>query len=56
MVFSGVRAILPHILSGGLRAVPIGSLRRFSAIPSVPMFDEITRYAKVNQAAGIKPL
>jgi len=56
MIFSGVRALLPRIQSGRRRAVAIGSLPRFSAIPSVPTFDEITRYAKVNEAAGIKPL
>ncbi|HET9663781.1 MAG TPA: tripartite tricarboxylate transporter substrate binding protein [Burkholderiales bacterium] len=40
MIFSGVPALVPHIQSGRLRAVAIGSLRRFQAIPDVPTFDE----------------
>jgi tripartite-type tricarboxylate transporter receptor subunit TctC len=40
MIFSGVPALVPHIQSGRLRAVAIGSLKRFSAIPEVPTFDE----------------
>jgi len=40
MVFSGVPALVPHIQSGRLRAIAIGSLKRFSAIPEVPTFDE----------------
>lgn len=40
MVFSGVPALVPHIQSGRLRALAIGSLKRFSAIPQVPTFDE----------------
>ena len=36
----GVPALAPHIQSGRLRAIAIGSLKRFSAIPSVPTFDE----------------
>lgn len=40
MLFVGVPALLPHIQSGRLRAVAIGSLKRFSAIPEVPTFDE----------------
>ena len=40
MIFSGVPSLLPHIQSGRLRAVAIGSLKRFSAIPNVPTFDE----------------
>jgi tripartite-type tricarboxylate transporter receptor subunit TctC len=40
MLFSGVPALLPHIQSGRLRAVAIGSMKRFSAIPDVPTFDE----------------
>ena len=31
---------MPHIQSGRLRAVAIGSLKRFQAIPEVPTFDE----------------
>ncbi|HEX6006543.1 MAG TPA: tripartite tricarboxylate transporter substrate binding protein [Burkholderiales bacterium] len=40
MIFSGVPALVPHIQSGRLRAVAIGSLKRFQAIPEVPTFDE----------------
>ncbi|MGQ0524563.1 MAG: tripartite tricarboxylate transporter substrate binding protein [Betaproteobacteria bacterium] len=40
MIFSGVPALVPHIQSGRLRAVAIGSLKRFQAIPDVPTFDE----------------
>ena len=40
MIFSGVPALVPHIQSGRLRAVAIGSLKRFPAIPDVPTFDE----------------
>jgi len=40
MIFSGVPALLPHIESGRLRAIAIGSLKRFSALPKVPTFDE----------------
>jgi tripartite-type tricarboxylate transporter receptor subunit TctC len=40
MIFSGVPALVPFIQSGRLRAVAIGSLKRFSAIPEVPTFDE----------------
>jgi tripartite-type tricarboxylate transporter receptor subunit TctC len=40
MIFSGVPALVPHIQSGRLRAVAIGSLQRFRAIPDVPTFDE----------------
>jgi len=40
MIISGVPALLPHIQSGRLRAIAIGSLKRFSAIPKVPTFDE----------------
>ena len=40
MVFSGVPALIPHIQSGRLRAMAIGSLKRFTAIPDVPTFDE----------------
>jgi len=41
LVFSGVPALLPHLQSGRLRAVAIGSLRRFPALPEVPTFDEL---------------
>ena len=40
MIFSGVPALIPHIQSGRLRAIAIGSLKRFTAIPEVPTFDE----------------
>ncbi len=40
MMFSGVPALIPHIQSGRLRAIAIGSLKRFAAIPEVPTFDE----------------
>ena len=40
MMFSGVPALLPHIHSGRLRAIAIGSLKRFSALPDAPTFDE----------------
>ena len=40
MIFSGVPALVPFIQSGRLRAVGIGSLKRFPAIPDVPTFDE----------------
>jgi tripartite-type tricarboxylate transporter receptor subunit TctC len=40
MIFSGVPALVPFIQSGRLRAVGIGSLKRFVAIPEVPTFDE----------------
>jgi tripartite-type tricarboxylate transporter receptor subunit TctC len=40
MIFSGVPALIPHIQSGRVRAIAIGSLKRFPAIPNVPTFDE----------------
>jgi len=40
MMFSGVPAIVPQVQSGRLRAIAIGSLKRFAAIPEVPTFDE----------------
>ncbi len=40
MVFSGVPALVPHIQSARLRAIAIGSLKRFPALPEVPTFDE----------------
>jgi tripartite-type tricarboxylate transporter receptor subunit TctC len=40
LIFSGVTAPLPHFKSGRLRAIGIGSLKRFPAIPEVPTFDE----------------
>jgi tripartite-type tricarboxylate transporter receptor subunit TctC len=40
MIFSGVPALVPHIQSGRVRAIAIGSLKRFPALPNVPTFDE----------------
>ena len=40
MIFSGVTAPIPHLKSGRLRAIAIGSRKRFPAIPDVPTFDE----------------
>ncbi len=40
MNISGVPVLVPHIKSGRVRAVGIGSLKRFPAIPDVPTFDE----------------
>ena len=40
MGISGVPVLVPHIKSERLRAVGIGSLKRFPAIPDVPTFDE----------------
>ncbi len=40
MIFSGVPALIPHIKSGRIRSVAIGSPKRFAAIPGVPTFDE----------------
>ena len=33
-------ALLPHVQSGRLRAIAIGSLKRLPALPHVPTFDE----------------
>ena len=40
MILSGVPALVPHIQSGRLRGVAIGSMKRFPALPNVPTFDE----------------
>ncbi len=40
MIFSGVPALIPHIKSGRIRSVAIGSPKRFAAVPEVPTFDE----------------
>ena len=40
MLISGVPVLVPHIKSVRVRAVGIGSLKRFPAIPDVPTFDE----------------
>ena len=39
MIFSGVPALVPHIRSGRIRAIAIGSPKRFAAVPEVPTFD-----------------
>jgi tripartite-type tricarboxylate transporter receptor subunit TctC len=40
MTFSGVPALVPHIESGRLRGIAIGSSKRFPALPNLPTFDE----------------
>jgi len=40
MMFSGVPVVIPPIQSGRLRAIGIGSFKRFAAIPEVPTLDE----------------
>jgi tripartite-type tricarboxylate transporter receptor subunit TctC len=40
MIFSGVPLLVPHIQAGRIRAIAIGSLKRFPAIPNVPTMDE----------------
>jgi tripartite-type tricarboxylate transporter receptor subunit TctC len=40
MNISGVPVLVPHIKSGRMRAIGIGSLKRFAAIPEVPTFHE----------------
>ena len=40
LMFSGVTLVVPPIQSGRLRAIGIGSLKRFPALPQVPTFDE----------------
>jgi len=40
MIFSGVPALIPQLESGRLRAIAIGSLKRFPALPQVPTLDE----------------
>lgn len=40
MIFAGGPAAKPHIESGRLRAIAIGSLQRFASLPQVPTFDE----------------
>ena len=40
MIFTGGPALKPHIESGRLRPLAIGSLRRFAALPQLPTFDE----------------
>jgi tripartite-type tricarboxylate transporter receptor subunit TctC len=40
MIFSGVPLLVPHIEAGRIRAIGIGSLKRFPALPAVPTIDE----------------
>ena len=40
MIFNGVPSVLPHIQSGRVRGIAIGSLKRFPALPNLPTFDE----------------
>ena len=40
MIFSGVPLLVPHIQAGRIRAIGIGSLKRFPALPAVPTIDE----------------
>jgi len=40
MIFSGVPLLVPHIQGGRIRAIGIGSLKRFPALPQVPTIDE----------------
>jgi tripartite-type tricarboxylate transporter receptor subunit TctC len=40
MVFSGVPLLVPHIQAGRIRAIGIGSLKRFPALPDVPTINE----------------
>jgi tripartite-type tricarboxylate transporter receptor subunit TctC len=40
MIFSGVPLLIPHIQGGRIRAIAIGSLKRFPALRAVPTFDE----------------
>jgi tripartite-type tricarboxylate transporter receptor subunit TctC len=40
MIFTGGPALMPHMERGRLRALAIGSLKRFPSLPQVPTFDE----------------
>ena len=40
MIFSGVPLLVPHIEAGRIRAIGIGSMKRFRALPNVPTIDE----------------
>jgi len=40
MIFNGVPSVLPLIQSNRVRAIAIGSLKRFGALPNLPTFDE----------------
>jgi tripartite-type tricarboxylate transporter receptor subunit TctC len=58
MMFSGVPVLRPHIESGRLRAIAIGSLTRFPALPSVPTFHEsgLKGYEVVTFAGLMAPI
>jgi tripartite-type tricarboxylate transporter receptor subunit TctC len=58
MIISGVPALLPHIRSGKLRAIAIGSLKRFAAIPEVPTFNEagLPGYQSTNWFGLLAPI
>ena len=40
MILSGVPLLVPHLQAGRIRAIAIGSMQRFTALPDVPTFDE----------------
>src|SRR5262249_55670766 len=40
MAFSDITPVLPHLTSGGLRALAITRLRRSALLPDLPTFDE----------------
>jgi tripartite-type tricarboxylate transporter receptor subunit TctC len=40
MIFNGVPSVLPHLQSGRVRGIAIGSFKRFPALPNMPTFDE----------------
>jgi tripartite-type tricarboxylate transporter receptor subunit TctC len=40
MIFTGGPALKPHMDSGRLRGIAIGSLKRFPSLPQMPTFDE----------------
>jgi tripartite-type tricarboxylate transporter receptor subunit TctC len=40
MVIAGITSMVPLIKSGKLRAIGIGSLKRFPAVPEIPTFNE----------------
>jgi len=58
MLFVGVPALVPHLQSGRLRGIAIGSLRRFSAIPDVPTFNEagLPGYESINWFGLMAPI
>jgi tripartite-type tricarboxylate transporter receptor subunit TctC len=40
LIFSGVPLLVPHIQAGRIRAIGIGSLKRFPALPDLPTINE----------------